>query len=164
MEDIEKGQDILTEDVFRIHRVDQGLRIVHLIVDTIVFYLLFLFLFFVFFFIYATIDDIGASILIMEIEAETGYTNLVLNLIGLLIYFIYYFVSEGLFGRTLGKLITGSVVVTSSVERPTWKAILYRSLSRLVPFEAFSFFGDIGWHDKWSNTYVVKKKDIEITN
>jgi uncharacterized RDD family membrane protein YckC len=70
---------------------------------------------------------------------------------------LYYFVSEALFARTLGKLVTGTQVVTESGGRPGISQILARSLYRFVPFEAFSFLSRRrpGWHDRWSKTRVV---------
>ena len=42
-------------------------------------------------------------------------------------------------------------------EEPKPKAIMIRSLCRLIPFDALSFLGTNGkgWHDNLSNTYVV---------
>ena len=42
-------------------------------------------------------------------------------------------------------------------EKPTNQAIVKRSLSRMIPFDALSFLGTNGkgWHDSISNTYVV---------
>ncbi|WP_395750009.1 RDD family protein [Prosthecobacter sp.] len=71
---------------------------------------------------------------------------------------VYYTFFEGLFGRSLGKLITGTKVVTVSGEPLTFGNALMRSLSRIVPFEPFSFLGsgvDTGWHDSWTSTRVV---------
>ena len=70
---------------------------------------------------------------------------------------LYYFVSEALSARTLGKLVTGTRVVTESGGRPGLSQILARSLCRFVPFEAFSFLSRRrpGWHDRWSKTRVV---------
>ncbi|CAN0592803.1 unnamed protein product, partial [Laminaria digitata] len=36
--------------------------------------------------------------------------------------------------------------------------LLGRTAARFVPFEAFSFLGGdaTGWHDRWSNTRVVR--------
>ena len=71
---------------------------------------------------------------------------------------IYYFLSEALFSRSLGKLITGTKVVSCNKNRkPGALQILGRTLLRLMPFEWFSFLGDdpSGWHDKLSNTKVV---------
>jgi len=78
------------------------------------------------------------------------------------IYVLYYVVMEYNFQVSVGKLITGTVVVDVNGKKPTLKAIVGRSFSRLVPFDAFSFLGSdtIGWHDTWSGTRVVKKKDL----
>jgi len=72
---------------------------------------------------------------------------------------IFYALSETfLNGKTLGKYITKTRVVTETGEKPTFEQILGRSFSRAVPFDAFSFLNDeaSGWHDKWSGTIVVK--------
>jgi uncharacterized RDD family membrane protein YckC len=71
----------------------------------------------------------------------------------------YYAVSEGLSGRTLGKLVTGTWVVDESGGKPTFWQILGRSAARSIPFEPFSFFGaePTGWHDRLSETRVVRK-------
>ncbi|NUY81550.1 RDD family protein [Flavobacterium sp. MAH-1] len=85
-------------------------------------------------------------------------TNIALSLLlWFLPYFAYYFVWEALAGRTLGKLITGTIVIHESGEKPTPRTIFIRTLCRFIPFEAFSFLGDTGWHDSISGTCVVKK-------
>jgi len=72
----------------------------------------------------------------------------------------YYFLFEATLGRTPAKFLTGTRVVSTNGGRPSAAQILGRSLARFVPFEPFSFlFGGnppSGWHDKWSNTRVVK--------
>ncbi len=77
-------------------------------------------------------------------------------LIGAIVIFTYFTIIEGTTGTSLGKLITGTKVVDEDGKRPTLNTVMIRSVSRLVPFDNFSFFGDHGWHDKWSNTKVVK--------
>ena len=71
----------------------------------------------------------------------------------------YYTFCEALFGRTLGKLVTRTWVVRTYGGSPAFWQIVLRSLARLIPFEAFSFFGrePIGWHDSLSETRVVRK-------
>ncbi len=70
--------------------------------------------------------------------------------------FVYYLVSEFFFGKTLAKLITKTYVTTEYNEKPGFQAILIRTLCRYIPFEYLSFlFNGIGWHDKFSKTYVV---------
>ena len=67
----------------------------------------------------------------------------------------YYFICEQTMQTTIGKLATNSVVINQYAERPDNASLIGRSFARLVPFEPFSCLGDRGWHDTWSNTYVV---------
>jgi uncharacterized RDD family membrane protein YckC len=80
-------------------------------------------------------------------------------MINAVMYVTYMTLVEGLTkGRSLGKLITGTRVVTEDGESIGFSKALVRSLSRIVPFEVFSAFGDRPWHDSWTNTYVVKNQ------
>jgi uncharacterized RDD family membrane protein YckC len=76
---------------------------------------------------------------------------------------IYYYIFESLTHRTLGKYATNTKVIMITGENPTNKAILLRSLCRLIPFDALSFLGTNGkgWHDSLSNTYVVDVAKFE---
>lgn len=67
----------------------------------------------------------------------------------------YYTATETLFSRSLGKLITGTKVITMAGGKPSFLSVLGRSFARLVPFEPFSMFGDSAWHDGWSGTQVI---------
>jgi uncharacterized RDD family membrane protein YckC len=70
----------------------------------------------------------------------------------------YYIVFEGASqGRTLGKLITGTVVVKDDGSPITFKDALLRTLCRFIPFEPFSAFGGRPWHDTITRTMVIKK-------
>lgn len=79
-------------------------------------------------------------------------------LLTVLLFFFYYAVFEGLWARTPAKFILGTVVVTEDGSKPSFRAILIRSLCRFIPFEPFSFFGERGWHDAISKTYVVSTR------
>ena len=73
---------------------------------------------------------------------------------------LYYIVCEHyLNGKTLGKFLTRTRAVTIFNKRLSLKEVCIRSISRLVPFEPFSFLGDYGWHDKWSDSMVIKAKN-----
>lgn len=74
---------------------------------------------------------------------------------------LYYFIFEILSQKTLGKYVTNTKVVMHNGDIPTPKAVLIRTLCRLIPFDAFSFLGTKGkgWHDSISKTYVI---DITI--
>ncbi len=85
-----------------------------------------------------------------------------LYLIILIAFFIYFPVSEILFGATPGKFLTESRVVNSKAKSPDSSTIFLRTLCRNIPFNAFSFLGKRGWHDSLSETYVVKEKTTEF--
>jgi uncharacterized RDD family membrane protein YckC len=127
--------------------VSAGARFGHYILDLIVFYILAI--------------GIMAGIAIATGDEAFLDASGVGNAIYVLLVF-YYFFFEAVFQTTPGKLATQCVVVDEYGQKPTIGQILGRSFSRLVPFEAFSCLGDSsrGWHDKWSDTYVVRKKDL----
>ncbi|WNJ18163.1 RDD family protein [Pontibacter sp. G13] len=96
-----------------------------------------------------------------SLDEEIGLGTTLLATYGSI--FVYYAVLEGLTGQTVGKMLTGTVVIDAETyEKPTFSQIAGRTLSRWVPFEAFSFLGSepTGWHDTWSKTMVVKKKSL----
>jgi len=79
-----------------------------------------------------------------------------------LMYYIYLVCMEYFTkGRTIGKYITGTKVMSLDGNKPTFQDYLIRNIIRFVPFEPFSFFGNNGWHDSWSNTRVIKIKSYE---
>lgn len=78
-----------------------------------------------------------------------------------LTYPLYYFIFEASMQTSLAKMMLGRVVVDEYGDKPTKNQIFKRSVSRIVPFEPFSCFGDTGWHDRWSETFVIRKKDLE---
>lgn len=128
-----------------------GSRILNNIIDTIVFYLIFIFLFFI----------IGLIVEIIANDQANEFVNkLVENsmFIPIFILFFYFSVMEFLTGKSVGKAITRTTVVLENGEKPNYKTIAIRTVSRFVPFEWISFLGtpSRGWHDSWSNTYVVR--------
>jgi hypothetical protein len=72
----------------------------------------------------------------------------------LLVFLLYYFLSEAIFGQTFGKMITRSCVATNGVEFSNGRVFL-RTLCRLIPFDRFSFLFGANWHDRASATAVV---------
>ena len=89
----------------------------------------------------------------------SGGILLVTFLVGYLNYVIYYTICEKLFrGYTLGKLITGTRAIRQDGNELTFKDALLRSLSRCVPFEVFSGFNTLTWHDSWTDTMVIKSR------
>lgn len=76
-------------------------------------------------------------------------------LFGIVIITAYYLFFEGLWGRTPGKFVTGTRVTDLQGRPPAFGGVCKRTLARMVPFEAFTFFGTTGFHDKASRTQVV---------
>ncbi len=118
------------------------------------------------------IDYVGRYLLVIVVliviglffgEAAIDYFDSVPGLLlGIALMLLYYLPLEFLTGRTFGKLVTGTRVVTEDGLRPSFRQILGRTLARLVPFEPFSFLGRTGrgWHDTWPKTYVVKTRGV----
>ncbi len=76
-----------------------------------------------------------------------------------IVYFLFIFSFEYFTkGRSIGKYITGTMVVSIDGSELTRKDYFIRNISRLVPFDGLSFLGSNGWHDNWSDTQVVNRK------
>lgn len=114
---------------------------------------------FVFFIVLVVIEEMG-----YRLNSEGMFANaseFQQTVIFYLLFFAYYTCCEGFFGRSFGKLVTGTKVVTLSGAPLTIRSAMLRSLIRMVPFETLSFFGSfgngvgLGWHDKWTDTRVV---------
>lgn len=82
--------------------------------------------------------------------------------IGAVIAFIYFYLWEYYSdGKTPGKYITGTKVISIDGGRPTQKQYLSRSFYRIIPFEGFTFFGTDGWHDGMTDTRVINYKNYQ---
>jgi hypothetical protein len=114
------------------------LRVVHFVVDSIVWLLI------------AFVLTLPLDAMV-QFELLIGYAILFVSFIG------YYFVMEMYCQRTVAKFITRTKVVTDSGDKPTVSDILARTFCRLIPFDQISFlFIRNGFHDKLSGTRVVK--------
>lgn len=84
--------------------------------------------------------------------------DIIAFILGLAIFFAFYAICEAAFGKTPGKLVTGTRVVSDDGGIPTLRQIILRTACRLIPFEAFSFLGKdaVGWHDQLSKTRVIQ--------
>ncbi|HEY0340600.1 MAG TPA: RDD family protein [Steroidobacteraceae bacterium] len=125
----------------------RGRRLTNLMIDDIVYYVLMAV-------IVVPIAMVGGIERMAEFYAALPFVAqwLLLSVVRL----GYYYVCEATTGRTVGKLVSGTRVVSESGGKPTNLQILQRTLSRVVPFEPFSFFGSApGWHDRWSKTRVI---------
>lgn len=131
-------------------------RLSHLIIDNII--LTFLFFQVASFFIQYQMST-DENLIPQYVNNQLG-----IYIILIILRFIYFPLFEKLFGATPAKFLTDSRVVNSQSETPTFGNIVERTLSRHIPFEAFSFLGRKGWHDSLTKTYVVKEKDEGIDN
>ena len=151
-------QDLLQdlEQEIYLERASHGARFVNYLIDVVFFYAL------------VFIGGIIYAIVAVPTTISSGESasygrdkasgTLEIYLVAYLAYVGVYTIFEGATkGRTLGKLITGTRAMQINGAPITWKDALIRSLIRIVPFEPLSGFGT-PWHDKWSNTQVVKVK------
>lgn len=79
-----------------------------------------------------------------------------------ILYGFYYFIFESLLQSSPGKMLTNSVVINEFGQKPTQKELIVRSVVRLIPFEILSCLSERGWHDEWSNTWVVTKEEYAL--
>ena len=143
-EEILDSGEFLNKNATDFRQAENGLRFINYIIDYFIVLLLVLILTFVF-----------GSFVGMFFFSTIGTYVFTWT-----IFTLYYVLSEHfLNGKTLGKMLTKTRAVSITNERMPLKSIILRSLSRLVPFEAFSFFSSTpgGWHDKWSDTMVIKE-------
>ena len=130
----------------------QGKRFANLIVDRIVLYILQMFFG-------------GLTFVIADMLGSFAieYLEFVSIVIGLMLGTIYYALMEIIFGKTLGKFVTSTRVISVEGDIPSGMQIIGRSFARLIPFNAISFlFGNPpeGWHDQLSKTRVVLDESV----
>ena len=132
----------------------KGKRLTNYIIDMVVYYIL------------AVIGGALYAGFVMTEDELLGFadddamqTTLMDYVLGFTIIFLYYFLMELLFkGKTIGKFITKTRAVKINNGPLEAKDAALRSLTRIIPFETFSFLGDVGqgWHDKWTDTQVIE--------
>lgn len=120
-----------------------GQRFINYLIDMIAFYLIV--------FLIGMVMGTNSSLTSMMDSPLFG-----LSLYG--VFFLYYLVMEVSMGKTIGKLVTRTMVVNEHGEKPDTGTILLRTLIRFIPFEPFSAFASNArmWHDSWTKTYVIK--------
>lgn len=132
-----------------INCIKHGPRFVHFTID---------------FFIISLLTSFFNTCLLLLVENYTfGNNSLIIinfitNILILIIFPSFYILFEYYWGKTPGKFITKSLVINELGVKPDLKTIILRTFARFVPFELFSCYGgnySYGWHDKWSETWVV---------
>ena len=103
---------------------------------------------------------IGININLENLQKESPAVLIYLMLLST----VYCLVMEIFFSKTVGKMITRTRVVDVDGEKPTFKALLIRSMCRNIPFDNVSYLVfPFGWHDSISNTRVVHDTFKNIT-
>lgn len=139
-----KSDSELAEKTEAIVPAGKGRRFLNLIIDYIAQLIFAIILGFI-------IVILGGAEIISKLQGTSEF------IFGLLILLSYYILMESIFGRTIGKYITGTKVVDETGRKPSLGQVIGRSFSRFIPFEAFSFLGaeTRGWHDSLPKTLVV---------
>jgi uncharacterized RDD family membrane protein YckC len=128
-------------------------RIGNLLLDQVAFLLITVVLYFVFMLVAG-----GTAVLAGVGDPSEDVSGGAYAIIAIGVYIGYYTIGEGGFGKTVGKLITGTEVVNRNGSPLTLGRALARTCCRFVPLDQFSFFGGdrpVGWHDRWTGTFVV---------
>ena len=137
-------QDILSDDlVVNLQQANGGKRFANYLIDLVVFYIFAIILY---------------VVLVREDVLNLSNNPLIDRLLTLICYGLFMGIYEGIFrGRTLGKLITRTRAVNEDGTSISFQTGFLRGVSRAVPFETFSAFGDPSypWHDRWTHTYVI---------
>jgi uncharacterized RDD family membrane protein YckC len=132
------------QELLTVNRTGLLNRFIHMIIDMLAFWILTL----------MVLTVIGLFF--------TAETDSQVTVISYLTYFAcfsgYYIFMEYSFQKTLGKFITKSKVQNADGTRPQLGDIVGRTFCRLIPFDAISYLiMDAGFHDKWTNTTVIKE-------
>ena len=143
------------------NKASRGTRFANYFIDIIVFYI-FIFFFGVFLGMLATIGIEVPLQWFLYLEENLAADYLFTGIL----YFVYIFSIEYFTkGKSIGKFITKTKVVSIDGTTPTLNDFLIRSVSRLVPFESLSFLiKEDGWHDLWSDTRVVNWEKYNTDN
>ncbi len=128
------------------YRASGGKRFANYIIDIIAYYIILVFLGFI-------IGIIDYSLIDSAFISVSPYAILIL----------YYLVFEATTGQTIGKYISGTIVVGEDGANPPVGRVIGRTFVRFIPFEAFSFLGQSssGWHDSLTKTKVIDKKGYQ---
>lgn len=136
-----------------VHVIFGGKRFAHSFVDGMVYYVIYYFFEYTWISISALAKD----------PLNTLISGFFISVLFMFSFPIYYIVFEHFLQRTPGKFLTKCVVIDIYGNRPEIGTNILRNIIRLVPFEPFScLFSERGWHDRWSDTYVVSEEEYVI--
>jgi len=115
-------------------------------------------------FVYSRLDYL--LLVFSAFSFSSGFQFIRLELL-VIIYLImnvfYYIILEGFHGATLSKIFFDVIVIDEYGEKINSNKSLPWAFLRLIPFIEFSFLikSGRGWHDKYTDTYVINKKDLK---
>lgn len=109
------------------------------------------------------IDYLVITVIFLVVEVIFGYFYYSPSLVFYTIMVLYYFISETINAQTIGKKVTGTIVVNMHNEKPSIQRIFLRSLLRLNPFDyhSYAFGNEQGGHDLISKTRLVYKTNLQ---
>ena len=144
--------DYLDDSIATQEPATKGQRFANYLIDLFVVYLLI-------FALAIVLALVMPSMMESLTNEENSTTNLIFYIVFAAALVLFYTLMEGLSrGKSLGKLITRTRAVNEDGSAITMATAFKRSLSRMVPFEAFSAFGTAPWHDRWTDTVVIKEQ------
>jgi uncharacterized RDD family membrane protein YckC len=127
-----------------------GQRFLNYLIDIIFFYIIVIAL--------TAVAVISFGEFILQEDNSTGMSALLQYLISYTIYVATYTFFETVTnGRTIGKMVTKTRAVKLDGSAISFNDALKRSLVRIIPVEAFSAFGGNPWHDRWTDTKVIRE-------
>jgi len=136
--------------------VPKGTRLLNWIIDLIFLYVVNI-LFYRWLIGYIVLNDMDAEGFHVFNRGFDGY--FARYIVWVMLILLYFTIFEGASkGRSIGKLMTGTVAVREDGSPVSWMTAFLRSCCRIIPFEPFSGFGGALWHDHLTGTIVVKKK------
>jgi hypothetical protein len=142
---------------FKYYKASRSTRFFHLIFDN---------------FICILICSSVLSMLMFVVEQNPEFENLrafsekdwSIFVLLILWRFAYYFTFETLFQTTPAKCLTSSKIISNDQNKLKPVHVFHRTWSRFIPFEALTFFGETGLHDKISETSVVKEQNAGVSS
>jgi len=129
-----------------------GQRFMNYLIDVFIFYLVL--------FVLGAVAGLFLGDAFAEGETLFGMPLLLQYLvIYILLVGLYTFLETATNGRTIGKMVTKTRAIREDGSNVNFNDALKRSLIRCIPFEQLSAFNGRPWHDRWSNTKVIRENN-----
>lgn len=135
-------------------------RLVNFIVDYIVFLGLFMFLIVAIGIIAGLVTGDEEFTFFSDLERMNPIIDRIFTGVMYCLYCLFFEYLAN--GKSIGKMLTKTRVVSADGTKPTLNQLVKRNFTRIVPFDGFSFLTETpqGWHDRWSDTYVVDDSSL----